>query len=179
LTRSSDLASKERSGTGDIRSLGALCDDTKGERMAAYDYGKEVTLMLTVDEKSLAERGRSESATTDEGYASSSPTMGVSSLPLTISDSRSPREGGGKKFRFGWGGEVKGSEQLKRLEKEKEAEKLIASWSGRSLTIQLEQVKKVLNKEKRRIQFGIASNRIMDLALRRYSYKYVFRACLY
>jgi hypothetical protein len=139
----------------------------------ALDYGREVTLTLTVDEHRL----RAESRSSDEGYGSSSPISAVSTpmttLPLTIpekSPSLSPLEG--KRFRVPWGRSSNGDEELRRLEKEKEAEDYISSLSGRSLTIQYAALDKVLNKEKRRIKFGLSSKGIMDLAIRRYSYKY-------
>ena len=132
----------------------------------------EVTLVFTVGEKNSV---KTESLISDEGYGSSSPTsaiMPMPSLPMTISEEiapPTPKET--KRFRLPWGnGWV---DQTKRREKEMEAEDMISSWSGRSLNIQLENVEKILNKEKRRVQFGLSSSRVMDLAIRRYSYKYI------
>jgi hypothetical protein len=145
------------------------------------EHEKEVTLVFTVGGNVTTPRKR-ESLTSDEGYGSSSPTFSaVPTLPMTISESceeSKPVPKGGRKFRLPWGnGRLTDSEQVKRREKEKQAEDYILSLAGRSLAIQLENVEKMLNKEKRRVQFGFVSSRIMDLAIRRYSYKYVHNPC--
>jgi hypothetical protein len=135
-----------------------------------------VTLTLTVNEK----LHRIDTRHSDEGYGSSSPKSAFSTLPMTVSEDiqspfRSPSRSGseGRKFRLPWtGGGITESEGMKRLDKEKEAEDFISSLSGRSLTIQLGIIEKILNKEKRKVKFGLSSNKIMDLAIRRYSYKY-------
>jgi hypothetical protein len=135
----------------------------------------EVTLVFTVGGKNSV---KAESLISDEGYGSSSPTsatMPMPSLPMTILEEGkslappTPKET--KRFRLPWGNGC--VDQAKRREKEMEAEDMISSWSGRSLNIQLENVEKILNKEKRRVQFGLSSSRVMDLAIRRYSYKYI------
>lgn len=131
---------------------------------------KQVTLVFTVDEN------KAESLVSDEGYGSStSPTFAtMPTLAMTVPEEvkRPSSTEGGRRFRLPWGnGELSAADQEKRREKEEQAEALISSWSGRSLAIQLEHVEKILNKEKRRVQFGIASSKIMDLAIRRYSFK--------
>jgi hypothetical protein len=117
----------------------------------------------------------------DEGYGSSSPpNSAMSTIQMTIperpgSPSPTTHSQGNKKFKFGWGNNGRGDgipDQVKRLEKEKEADEFIQSLSGRSLSIQLAMLERVLTKEKRRAKFGLSSSKIMDLALRRYSYKY-------
>jgi len=115
----------------------------------------------------------------DEGYGSSSPPhSAMSTIPLTIperpgSPSPTTHSAGSKKFRFPWGHGSANNipDQVKRLEREKEADEFIQSLSGRSLSIQLAMLDRVLTKEKRRVNFGLSSSKIMDLALRRYSYK--------
>jgi hypothetical protein len=115
----------------------------------------------------------------DEGYGSSSPpNSAMSTIQMTIperpgSPSPTTNSEGSKKFKFRWGnGRGDGvPDQVKRLEKEKEADEFIQSLSGRSLSIQLAMLDRVLTKEKRRVKFGLASSKIMDLAIRRYSYK--------
>lgn len=116
----------------------------------------------------------------DEGYGSSSPpNSSMSTMQMTIperpgSPSPTTYSRGNKKFKFGWGnGRGDGvPDQVKRLEKEKEADELIQSLSGRSLSIQLTMLERILTKEKRRVKFGLSSSKVMDLGLRRYSYKY-------
>lgn len=138
----------------------------------AVEYGKEVTLTLTVNEKfdRVGSRG------SDEGYGSSSPVSeAMSTLPMTVPEeaqSVSPVINEGWRFRLPWGGHGHGAEHLKRVEKEKEAEDFIYSLRGRSLKIQYSVIEKVLNKEKRRAKFGLASKTSLDLAIRRYSFKY-------
>jgi hypothetical protein len=138
----------------------------------ALEYGKEVTLTLTVNESF----DRAVSRGSDEGYSSSSPvTDAMSTLPMTVPEetqSVSPVPHEGWKFRLPWSGHSHGVEHLKRLEKEKEADNFIYSLRGRSLKIQRTMIEKVLNKEKRRVKFGLASNKSLDLAIRRYSFKY-------
>jgi hypothetical protein len=116
----------------------------------------------------------------DEGYSSSSPPhSAMSTIQMTIperpgSPSSTTYSQGKKKFKFGWGNRPGDGipDQVKRLEKEKEADDFIQSLSGRSLSIQLAMLERILTKEKRRVKFGLGSSKIMDLAIRRYSYKY-------
>ena len=140
----------------------------------ALENGQSVTLTLTVNEKLPYQR--IETRHSDEGYGSSSPKSALSTLPVSVTDetrrSASPTSGEGRRFRFRLGGAPDGTEPAKRLEKEKEAEDFIASLSERSLSIQRDILVKILNKEKRRIKFGLSSNKIMELAIRRYSYKF-------
>ena len=140
---------------------------------------QEITLTLTVNDRERKNRKKFESRWSDEGYGSEG-GMG-SSIPITVSeDIRSESSfgsrgtGEGRQFRLPWGGKQKltgETEQARRLEKEKEAEDFIRSIAGRSLSIQKSMVEKVLNKEKRRVKFGLSSNKVMELAIRRYSYK--------
>ena len=143
---------------------------------------QEITLTLTVNEKkSPVHRFETKSIGSigsDEGYGSSSPNSAVMTLPITVSEhvrSASPSSGERFKFRLPWGASSAddGSDKAKRLENEKDAEEFIASLSGRSLTIQRMMVAKILNKEKRKVKFGLSSSKHMDLAIRRYSYKFV------
>lgn len=140
---------------------------------------QEITLTLTVnDKKSPVHRFETRSIGSDEGYGSSSPNSAIMTLPMTVSDevrSASPSSGERFKFRLPWGASSTDgvSDKAKRLENEKDAEEFISSLSGRSLTIQRMMVAKILNKEKRRVKFGFSSGKYMDLAIRRYSYKFV------
>ena len=144
---------------------------------------KEITLTLTVSDKKLpALHHKVERGSIDEGYGSSSPNSATSTLPMTVSEvvrsgSPSSGDGTGWKFRLPWGAATSacddGSEQGRRLENEKEAEEFILSLAGRSLTIQRAMVERILKKEKRRVKFGFSSSKVMDLAIRRYSYKCV------
>ena len=96
---------------------------------------QEITLTLTVNEKSRMET----TSIFDEGYRSGSPYSEISALPYTVSKDvvTSPSWGEGWKFRFPWGASMdNGSDQVTRLEREKEAEEFISSLGGRSLTIQ-------------------------------------------
>ena len=125
-----------------------------------------VTLTLTVHDKFPR-------IDPDERYGKiPSPPSTVNTLPMTVSEEARER-----KFKLPWGAQsgspTTGNEQIKRLEKEKEAEDFIASLAGRSLSIQRALVEKVFIKERRKVKFGLSSNKIMDLAIRRYSYKYV------
>lgn len=85
----------------------------------------------------------------------------------------SPNQRDAKRFRLPWGTMASDVEQIKRLEKEQEAEDLISSFSGRSLTIQRAMIEKIWTKEKRKVKFGLSSGKLMDLAIRRYSYRSV------
>ena len=121
-----------------------------------------VTLTLTVHDKFLRP------TSSNENFGGSSP-KGIPTFPMTVS------EGETRRFRLPWSNTNHGNSlenEAKRLEKEREAEKYIESLSGRSLTIQRGMVEKVLNKEKRKVKFGLSSSKIMDLAIRRYTYKY-------
>ena len=152
--------------------------------MAPFESrAQEITLTLTVNDREEKNRRKLiESRWSDEGYASE--TGMTSSIPITVSEeirsessfgSRGTGAEGGRRFRLPWGEKnavTGGTEQTKRLEKEKEAEEFIRGISGRSLSIQKSMVEKVLNKEKRRVKFGLSSSKIMDLAIRRYSFKY-------
>jgi len=153
----------------------------KGERDSQERYlgrsmtlrgGTEVSLTLTVHEKQMAMRGIG-SRGSDEGYASCSPVSAKSTMvPMTIPEERrkspsTPGEGWLSRLRWG----QVDVEDEKRREKEQQAEKYLTSFSGRSLTIQKEMLQRTLNKEKRRIKFGLVSGKLMELAMRRYSYK--------
>ena len=141
---------------------------------------QEITLTLTVNDKksSPLHRFETRSVGSDEGYGSSSPNSAITTLPMTVSEdvrSACPSSGERFKFRLPWGPSSPddGSDKMKRLEKERDAEEFISSLAGRSLTIQRTMVAKILNKEKRRVKFGFSSSKSMDLAIRRYSYKFV------
>lgn len=151
--------------------------------MAPFEpRAQEITLTLTVNDREEKNRRKFiESRWSDEGYASE--TGMTSNIPITVSEeirsdssfgSRGTGRDGGRRFRLPWGekGVVDGSEQTRRLEKEREAEEFILSIAGRSLSIQKMMVEKVLTKEKRRVKFGLSSNKVMDLAIRRYSFKF-------
>ena len=141
---------------------------------------EQYTLMLTRNDYKTPIVHLDQTSLEDEGYGSSSPpNSAMSTIQMTIperpgSPSPTTHSQGSKKFKFGWGnGRGDGMpDEVKRLEKEKEAEEFIQSLSGRSLSIQLALLERVLTKEKRRVKFGLASSKIMDLAVRRYSYKY-------
>ena len=147
--------------------------------MDSFDpRAQEITLTLTVNDRETKARKKFESRWSDEGYGSDG-NMG-SSIPITVSEEvrsessfGSRRTGEGRRFRLPWGDKEKasGDSQQTRLEKEREAEEFILSIAGRSLSIQKLMVEKVLNKEKRKVKFGLSSNKVMDLAIRRYSYK--------
>lgn len=137
---------------------------------------QEVTLTLTVKEKSplrrIANRYDDEESESHSQYA------GESTVPMTVFEDVSPSDPkeGKRLFRVPWGTSAGGSDddiQAKRLEREKEAEAYISSLSGRSLTIQKATLDKVLSKEKRKVKFGLSSSKIMDLAIRRYTFKFV------
>jgi hypothetical protein len=137
--------------------------------------GSNVTLTLTVHEKGQMSL-RGESRASDEGYASGSPISAKSTvLPMTIPEGRIQRTNSPSANGQGWLSRFKKDspnvEEDKRREKEQEAEEYIAAFSGRSLTIQREALQKTLNKEKRRIKFGVVSGKLMELAIRRYSFK--------
>lgn len=143
----------------------------------------EVTLTLTVHEKqdmSMMTTTRGvESRGSDEGYASASPLSAKSTVvPMTIPEKQQQiqRTDSPSSMEAGWLSRFKRSqtnvEEDRRRGKEQEAEEYIASFSGRSLSIQKELLQKTLNKEKRRIKFGLVSGKLMELAIRRYSYKY-------
>ena len=145
---------------------------------------QEITLTLTVKDRDEKNRRKFESRWSDEGYGSES-GMG-SSIPITVSeeirsDSSFGSRGTGerRRFRLPWGREktveekaAGGTDQTRRLDQEREAEEFILSISGRSLITQKSMVEKVLKSEKRRVKFGLSSNKVMDLAIRRYSYKF-------
>src|SRR5271168_4729968 len=156
---------------------------------------QHVTLTLTVNEKARRIRGYDppESSSKDIFPRNSSPNSGTSTLPLTISEDggssfrgMSPsgseaRATSTSRFRLTWNKDNRSSsisggsgevDPERRLEKEKEAEDFLKGISGRSLSIQRMMVEKVLSKEKRKVKFGMSSNKLMDLAIRRYSFKY-------
>jgi hypothetical protein len=140
---------------------------------------QEITLTLTLNKKrSPIHRFETRSIGSDEGYGSSSPNSAITALPMTILEdgqSASPSSGERFKFRLPWGTKSMDdeSDKMKKLENERDAEEFISSLSGRSLSIQRIMVAKILNKEKRRMKFGLSSSKNMDLAIRRYSYKFV------
>jgi hypothetical protein len=141
---------------------------------------EEYTLTLTVGDKVPVPFHKIEARSIDEGYGSSSPNSAASTLPMTVSEdvirSGSPTSAEGWRFRLPWGAPSPvdhGTEQATRLEKEKEAEEFISSLAGRSLSIQRIMIEKILKKEKRRVKFGFSSSKVMDLAIRRYTFKFV------
>jgi hypothetical protein len=144
--------------------------------------GQGVTLTLTVHEDKFL---RPVSPSTTVGSSFSEGRRSPAMLPMTVSDSSEP-----KRFRMPWRSSSYGDMrnggakspatpeiESKRLEKEREAEAYIESQSGRSLSIQRSFVEKALNKERRKVKFGLSSSKIMDLAIRRYAYKYVPSSC--
>jgi hypothetical protein len=151
--------------------------------MAALD--REYTLTLTRNNTKFSRYAGETTSVEDEGYGSSSPPQSaMSTIPMTIRERPTLRDRpgsppsptshseGSKKFRFPWGhGSKDIPDQMKRLIKEREAEEYIQSLSGRSLSIQLAMLVRVLTKEKRKVKFGFSSSKVMDVALRRYSYK--------
>ena len=143
--------------------------------MALRGGQEEITLTLTVHEKGEMYMRGIESRGSDEGYASASPLSGISTMvPMTIPEERITSPTGERWLsRLRWKNHSEeGVEEERRREKEREAEKQIATNSQRSLTFQKEVLQKILNKEKRRIKFGLVSGKLMELAIRRYSFKY-------
>jgi len=156
---------------------------------------QQVTLTLTMNEKArrIQRYDPPEPRSKDIYPRNSSPNSGTSTLPLTVSEDggssfrgMSPsgselRSTSTSRFRLPWNRDTRGSsisgsdavDPQRRLEKEKEAEDFLKGISGRSLSIQRMMVEKVLSKEKRKVKFGMSSGKLMDLAIRRYSFKYV------
>jgi hypothetical protein len=166
-----NAANKERPFKSLLDTLAILAKRT---RRMMVNEPQEVTLMLTMD-KTLTCASPN---TSDDEIRSSSSTHRMNTLALTVSESgrESPSStlSGGKRFKLPWptSTSLSENEQFKRMENEKDAEEFISSISGRSLIIQRTMIEKILNKEKRKLKFGLLSNKLMDLAIRRYSFKY-------
>jgi hypothetical protein len=141
----------------------------------ALHGAQEVTLTLTVKEKSPLRRIAHQYDDTES--ESSSEYAGDSTVPMTVFEDTIPNDSreGRRLFRVPWGTSAGSNEddiQARRLEKEKEAEDHISSLAGRSLSIQKGVLDKVLSKEKRKVKFGLSSGKVMDLAIRRYTFKF-------